>query len=746
MKDLIIDEEAVSELIGAILLLAIAVIFLGLVQTYQVPQWNEQIELGHMNVVYDDFLELKTNIEDSIINDFPKASVIHMGASYPGRVVFRNPMDSSHGTLSINNDKWIRINYTSRTTSVVLREYYEVPGDIRLVAYDGVNGSSEHSTPTNVSIGTTAYNGTYALGILGNDWQEETITPFALTGNTTASVWIRGDTEAEIQAIGFASGSGISRHSILYRLWGTQGNLTETNWINGPYQDLYSIDSNWHRYEFPIGTDWNDTWGSLESIDRIVHIQDNDASPSVGRMYIDDLVISNVVTETVSSNYSSGTISFDPNYFYYQDSPTIVYEHGLAIQDYSSYNYSYTEMEQSLISDDSVDLVFVNCTEDTIGSSDQKTLISRYVDDSSTSVEATNVNITIYTSYPELWNATLSDVENITTTIEGSYLTVSYLSNVTVNVAAKGSEISYSSGTISIATVTPTPTPTPTPDTTPPASVTGLTNNSFAKTYINWSFTNPGDGDFSHVMIYIDSVLKTNTSSQSYNATGFSASEGHTISTKTVDTNGNINSTWVNHSATTSAAQTVTTTYDATDGRSYFKAYGTYSDKWNDLDGGSGGTEATLPSECDTEAHDVSGMSNAYKRLGYSDATGGDSDSKRYINPDEGRGDESTLLIHIWVDETVSDIDQLSFTWEGYGDEAHTLRLYVFNYDDNDWDGGNKGFKDSDSGNSDFLLEWSTTTGIDSYINAKNQLAFLILDVSASEDSFHDYAKLEVTS
>ncbi|MDY6959676.1 MAG: hypothetical protein SVK08_11025, partial [Halobacteriota archaeon] len=284
------------------------------------------------------------------------------------------------------------------------------------------------------------------------------------------------------------------------------------------------------------------------------------------------------------------------------------------------------------------------------------------------------------------------------------------------------------------------------PDTTPPASVTGLVNNSYAETYINWIWTNPNDSDFSHVMIYVDSVFKTNTSSQSYNATGFGAGESHTISTKTVDTSGNINSTWVEHSATTSTPQQTTTTYDATDGRSYFKAYGTYSDNWNDLNGGSGGTEATLPSECDTEIDDVSGMPNAYTRLAYSDATGGDSDSNRYINPDKGSGDESTLLIHIWVDETVSEIDQLSFTWEGYGDSAHTLRLYVFNYDDNDWDGGQNGYKDSDSGNADFTLEWSTTTGIDSYINANNQLAFMILDVSASQDSFHDYAKLEVTS
>ncbi|MDY6964431.1 MAG: hypothetical protein SVM80_00465 [Halobacteriota archaeon] len=743
MKNLLKDDDAVSELIGAILLLAIAVIFLGLVQTYQVPEWNRKVESDHLVEVYDDFLKLKTNIEDSVVNDFPKATVIHMGASYPSRVVFRNPTQSSAGELSLKNDRWIRVDYTTQTSTTMFDEDYETPGNVVLVSYNGVNGSTQHSSPTNVSVGTTAYNGTYALTISGNDWQEQAFTPFTLTANTTMSVWIRGDTEAEIQAIGVAYGTGSSRHSLLYRLWGTQENLTDTNWINSPYQDMYSIDSNWHQYEFPIGADWNSKWGSYESVDRIVYIQDNDAAPSTGRIYFDDLTIKNVIESNVSFNYTTSTISFSPNYFYFHNSPTLVYEHGLSIQNYSWDNYSYTEMPQSMVSGDGVNIIWTNATESTFGSPDPRTLVAKYIEGTSTSVEATNLSLTIYTSYPELWNNSLSHVENITFSIDGNNVTVNYTSNLAVDILVKGSEISFSRGTSSTATVTPTPTPTPGPDTTPPASVTGLSNNTYAQTYINWVWTNPNDSDFSHVMVYIDSVWKTNTSSPSYNASGFSASESHTISTRTVDATGNINGTPVSHTATTAPEPPTTRTYDATDGRSYFRAYGTYSDNWNDLNG-EGGTLATLPSECDTEVSDVA--ADAYTRLSYSDATGGDSDSNRYINPDESGGDESTMIIHFWIDESVSSIDELSFTWEGYGDGSHTLRLYVFNYDTNNWDGGETGYKDSDSGNADFLLEWSATSGIDSYINGNDQLAFLILDASASENSFHDYAKLEVSA
>ena len=74
------------------------------------------------------------------------------------------------------------------------------------------------------------------------------------------------------------------------------------------------------------------------------------------------------------------------------------------------------------------------------------------------------------------------------------------------------------------------------------------------------------------------------------------------------------------------------------------------------------------------------------------------------------------------------------------------FNFLIFNYTEGDWDGGSSGYKDYGSGNSDFTLEWSTTSGISNYVNGDNQLAFLILDTTSSEDSFHDYVKLDVTS
>ncbi|MDY6966707.1 MAG: fibronectin type III domain-containing protein, partial [Halobacteriota archaeon] len=284
------------------------------------------------------------------------------------------------------------------------------------------------------------------------------------------------------------------------------------------------------------------------------------------------------------------------------------------------------------------------------------------------------------------------------------------------------------------------------PDETSPV-ITNVNAGSITQTSatITWDTDEPSDSLVKYGTtsgLYTDSTSDSAyVTSHSIGLSGLTSGTTYYYVVESVDPSSN-SAQSAEYSFTTESKPPITT-YDAASGRSYFRAYGTYSDSWSDVDG-DGGTLGTLPSECDTEIS--SEQSNAYTRLSYSDATGGDSDANRYTNPDEGWGDESTMIIHIWIDEAVSDINELSFTWEGYGDGAHTLGLYVFNYDTNNWDGGQGGYKDSGSGNSDFLLEWSTTSGIDSYINGNNQLAFMILDTSASENSFHDYAKLDVTS
>ncbi|MDL5503470.1 MAG: hypothetical protein QSU88_09665, partial [Candidatus Methanoperedens sp.] len=67
--------------------------------------------MDHFNVVYDDFLKIRSDINDVALFQFPKSSVIHMGAHYPVRLIFTNPADTS-GTLTSTNDTWINVSYT----------------------------------------------------------------------------------------------------------------------------------------------------------------------------------------------------------------------------------------------------------------------------------------------------------------------------------------------------------------------------------------------------------------------------------------------------------------------------------------------------------------------------------------------------------------------------------------------------------------------------------------------------------
>lgn len=90
-------------------------------------------------------------------------------------------------------------------------------------------------------------------------------------------------------------------------------------------------------------------------------------------------------------------------------------------------------------------------------------------------------------------------------------------------------------------------------DVIPPGSITNLKNISYTSNYINWTWTDPKDIDFSKVIIYVDGKFKVNISKgkQYYNLTGLIPNTLYKISTHTIDTLGNINKTWVNRTTRT---------------------------------------------------------------------------------------------------------------------------------------------------------------------------------------------------
>ncbi|MFZ2938284.1 MAG: dockerin type I domain-containing protein, partial [Candidatus Omnitrophota bacterium] len=97
------------------------------------------------------------------------------------------------------------------------------------------------------------------------------------------------------------------------------------------------------------------------------------------------------------------------------------------------------------------------------------------------------------------------------------------------------------------------------PDISPPASIMALQNSTYAQTHINWSWTDPEDADFFMTIIYLDGIFQTNAAkgSRFYNASGLASNTSYAISTHTADLAGNVNQTWVNHTAKTASTPAI---------------------------------------------------------------------------------------------------------------------------------------------------------------------------------------------
>jgi hypothetical protein len=123
-------------------------------------------------------------------------------------------------------------------------------------------------------------------------------------------------------------------------------------------------------------------------------------------------------------------------------------------------------------------------------------------------------------------------------------------------------------------------------DTTPPASASNLAATS-SPTYINWTWIDPPEPGFDHVEAYIDGTFMRNITKgmQFYNASYFMPNSTYTISTRTVDIYGNVNTTWVNNTATTPSAYTYVFGYLNTTG-----TVTNFSNAQSDSDGGASAT------------------------------------------------------------------------------------------------------------------------------------------------------------
>ncbi len=97
------EERGVSVVIGAMLMMLVVAAMWGTIQVYHVPNWNKDVEYEHLNMVHDDMMTFKSDVEDVAILEAPKTCDFHMGVRYPSRMFLANPGTGVAGSLSSEN-------------------------------------------------------------------------------------------------------------------------------------------------------------------------------------------------------------------------------------------------------------------------------------------------------------------------------------------------------------------------------------------------------------------------------------------------------------------------------------------------------------------------------------------------------------------------------------------------------------------------------------------------------------------
>lgn len=92
------SQDAISPIIGVILILGLIVAGLAIVQTEAVPVWNSEIEFDHHQQVQEDMQNLVDAVYSVASTGSSQSITVNLGTTYPNRIVLRNPPSAS-GTL-----------------------------------------------------------------------------------------------------------------------------------------------------------------------------------------------------------------------------------------------------------------------------------------------------------------------------------------------------------------------------------------------------------------------------------------------------------------------------------------------------------------------------------------------------------------------------------------------------------------------------------------------------------------------
>ncbi len=175
------------------------------------------------------------------------------------------------------------------------------------------------------------------------------------------------------------------------------------------------------------------------------------------------------------------------------------------------------------------------------------------------------------------------------------------------------------------------------------------------------------------------------------------------------------------------------TVYDFSSGAGVDKwAWGSQTSGWAALN-------ERLPAQLTTELSAAD-----YARLAAPDASGGDSDTNRYVSPYPGAGYESTHVFEFIIDEPSAAILDLGITWEGYADDCTQAELYVWDAVAHRWCDGaghynQNRYLDNFAGNRDARLAGHIRQNLERFVAVDGLLTVLVYAERSSNRTFHDY-------
>ncbi|KYK22430.1 hypothetical protein AYK24_02350 [Thermoplasmatales archaeon SG8-52-4] len=163
--------------------------------------------------------------------------------------------------------------------------------------------------------------------------------------------------------------------------------------------------------------------------------------------------------------------------------------------------------------------------------------------------------------------------------------------------------------------------------------------------------------------------------------------------------------------------------------------YGHQTSSWSNLDG------IRKPVTSEISLTD-------YPKIAFSDATGDDYDSNRYISPIPSGA--STHIFEFEILEETDNIDDIEIIWEGYSDACAQTELYIWDYSEGQWGDGEGLFNqnrymDNWAGNRDGYLKKNIRANFDRYINYKGEMTLLQFTERNQDRSFHDFIKVTIS-